>query len=861
MWGTAPPLKRKTQPRKKKGSCSGAFLPLTSPRVTTPALPPPIFPEQQSWFRLRKFLIRGFWISVCLCVATVLWLLWYVNTRGFVRKWRNVLVAEIAKSGVPVTIGRLTLNPWRGLAARNVRVMDAQAHGRTLAVIDEVVLDINYSNLVHHEPFINSIDLCSAALSLPLNPNDRKSECIDISGINARIVLPPHQLCVARAEADIHGLHVVASGRLMNPENLISRGDGKSSNKSAGLVINEALKTIDRLKLAGGKPVFELRIEGDSEKPGQIFAKGIFRAEKFTMGGTQTVKSMNITATFSEGVVRLEQCSASDACGLLDASGMFNPATGEAAFQVRSTLDLPGLARGAKLVKALDEITFISPPEVQLQGEVNLRAAQPGFHGKIMGHLASGRVTYKNTVFDGANTDFSWDGVQWYVRDARLKHPSGDLALNAMCMPGAFRFSVDSQVHPAAFLPFLPPETKELLSRIQLETSPHLQVEGRSPSLDFTSVELHGRIEVGAGRYRSATVKSASVPFSFKDNLLTCQDFKIERVEGSGSGTLTYDFKDDVLNFTHVHTTLVPMDITSTFDRELTQNLAPYRFKRRPALRLEGSIDCRKHRMNRNDITFNVEAAEGMNYVFAKRDLPFSKVKGVVTIKNDRIKLLGVEGSLFGGTVRADMDISLEKSKGDYTGRIRPENVDFPSVTKLYLAYDASTGRLSGTFDFSGKHDSTRAIKGAGHLRVTNGNVFAIPLFGPLSGIISGIVPGVGYNLAHLGTCSFTMEDGIIDTQDLNVAGKGFSMMGGGKLNLVDDRINFNIRLNAHGPAGVLLTPVSRLLEYTADNTLSNPNWHPKRLPKVLFTPRTESSPLAVREGTSKKAKKTGDKR
>ena len=789
-------------------------------------------------------------------MATVLWLLWYVNTRGFVRKWRTVLVEEIAKSGVPVTIGRLTLNPLHGLAARNVRVMDSRVHGRTLAVIDEVVLDINYSNLVHREAFINSIDLCAAALSLPLNPNDPKSECIDITGINARILLPPNQFCVAQAEADIHGLHITSSGRLMNPDKLNLRADDNSPGKSAALRLNEALKALDRLKLEGGKPVLELRFEGDLEKPGQIFAKAMFRSEKFSVNGKHTVKSMHVTATYSEGVARLEECSVADQRGALDASGMFNQATGETAFQVRSSLDAPGIVRAAGLAKDFDEVTFSSPPVVELHGEANLRTNRPGFHGKLMGHIDSGRIGIKNTVFDGATADFSWDGDRWYVRDARIQHPSGNLSFKAMRTPEAFRFSIDSQLHPAAILPLLPPETRALVARLEFERSPRLQVEGISPSLNFDSVDLSGRLEVGAGSYRGVPVKSADVPFTFKGKVLTCRNFKVERTEGSGSGTLTYDCKDDVLNFEHVRTTLVPTDITSTFDRELTQTLSEYRFKKRPALLLEGAIDCRKGRMNRNNVSINVDAAAGMDYVFVRRNLPFTRVKGNVVILDDRIKLNRVEGALFDGIVRADMDISLLKAKGDYTARVRTENIDFPSVSKLYFSYDASTGKLTGMFDCSGKHDRAKEIKGVGNFAVTNGNVFAIPLFGPLSSVISGIVPGVGYNVAHVGTCTFTMQDGVVETHDLNVAGRGFSMFGRGKLFIVDDKINFTVRMNAHGPAGVLLTPVSRLLEYTADNTLSNPNWHPRRLPKALFAPHGDPTPSAVREAATGKGGK-----
>jgi hypothetical protein len=52
-------------------------------------------------------------------------------------------------------------------------------------------------------------------------------------------------------------------------------------------------------------------------------------------------------------------------------------------------------------------------------------------------------------------------------------------------------------------------------------------------------------------------------------------------------------------------------------------------------------------------------------------------------------------------------------------------------------------------------------------------------------------------------------------------------------LNFLDDKIDFNIRLNAQGIPGVLLFPVSKLFEYASDGSLSKPVWRPKRLPAL----------------------------
>jgi len=814
---------------------------LTSLCVTNPAPPPPIFPVQQRWFRLRKFLVRGFWSAVCLTVAVVLWLLWYVSNHGFARKWRYVLVQEIAKSGLPVTIERLTLNPLRGLAAKNVRVMDARVHGRTLAVIDEIVLDIDYSHLVHHEPFINAIDLCDASVSLPLKPGEPDCERIDVTGLKARILLPPHRIDVAQAEADIHGLHVTASGRLMNPEGFMARREQPAQTQSPGFDLYQAIKALDRLKFTGGKPVLDLHFEGDLEQPAKLFAKATFRSNKFTARGKYTVNSVTIGAVYSDGLIRLEQCSLGDACGVLDGSGVFDLTTGEGAFHVRSNVNLPEFARIAGAAQILDNVGFDSPPLLELDGSVDWRTGQP-FRGKLLGHIVTNRFRVGSNAFQGGACDFSWDGQRWYIRDARIQHQSGELNISAVRTPEDFRFSLDSAMSPKLFLPLLPPDAREKLSAIQFQSAPRFHVEGQGPSLSADSLDIHGHLSLGATHYRGIGIDSVTLNFGLKDGVLAIRDLRIQRPEGTGAGALTYDLKTDRLQLDHVRTTLVPTDVASTFDRDLSRNLAPYRFKRRPDLLLDGSIDCRKGHMENNRLKIEVDGAAGMDYTLIHRNLSVSKVTANLSIVGEHLKISSLEGSVLGGKVRADMDFNLRKSKGDYSVALRMENIDFPSLTKLYLDYDASKGRLTGSFDFTGKHDLAREIKGKGRLVVENGNVFAIPLFGPLSGVIAN----VGYENAHKGTCTFTLRDGVVATDDLNVSSKLFSMLGRGKIYVLDDKIDFSVRLAAEGAAGVLFSPFGKLLEYTADNTLSNPNWHPKRLPKALFAPRQEPSPPPV---------------
>jgi hypothetical protein len=53
-------------------------------------------------------------------------------------------------------------------------------------------------------------------------------------------------------------------------------------------------------------------------------------------------------------------------------------------------------------------------------------------------------------------------------------------------------------------------------------------------------------------------------------------------------------------------------------------------------------------------------------------------------------------------------------------------------------------------------------------------------------------------------------------------------MVGHGDVHFLDDKLDFDIRIDATGP-GVLLTPMYKLFEYKGEGSITKPNWHPKR--------------------------------
>ena len=232
--------------------------------------------------------------------------------------------------------------------------------------------------------------------------------------------------------------------------------------------------------------------------------------------------------------------------------------------------------------------------------------------------------------------------------------------------------------------------------------------------------------------------------------------------------------------------------------------------------------------------------APTLEYTLFGKDLHFTGVTARMAFTESQLTMTDVQAELFGGTLRGEAVISIRKGKPGHTAHVEFDGVDFTKLTKLYFDYNESQGKLHGTYDFTGAGDDGRVMRGHGGITVMEGQVFAIPFLGPFSGFLNDLVPGMGYQKARRASATFTVDEGVIATKDFVIVGRGFSMIGDGEIGFLDDRLDFDMRVNAQGLPGVVLFPVSKLLEYETRGKFSEPSWRLKIVPRFGPANRTE---------------------
>lgn len=772
---------------------------------------------------MRRVLLALF----SLFLAVVLGAGWYVYKQGFTRKWREQVTAEFRQRGVEVSLRRLTLDPFRGLVGSELKIYDARDRRRLLAVFDEVLLGVNYANLFRGKTFLDSLDLREAKLALPIDPEQPQGAKIEISRLNARLFLPPQQVYLAHAEAEIFGVQISASGRLINPQVFRPKDDGKKSPAGWATWATRLIEELKGLKFEGPPPVISCSFSGDLAEPEKVAVDVALWGERIRRQG-YLLHSLYLGANYREGVVDLKQLTVTDGAGSLRASGTYRPATREADLNLRSSLDLQALAAAFRLAPQLGEFVFYAPPALEVAARASF-GEQPRW--EAIGHAALKKFAYRSVIFDGLTLDYSWDGLRWSARGVRLQHRTGEARGDVLQVPGEFRARLNSSINPKALQPLFSGAALDTLLQFDFRDSPQLELEARGAEISREALSVTGKLKLGGASYRGVPAESLTASFRYADRGLTISPFRVQRTEGGGGGGLFFDFKRNEVRLDKIRGSVNPAEVAMWIEPNLVKDIAPYRFHTRPNLSIDGLVHTKGGKTTK--LAIDVDAPAGMDYTFLKRDLRSSQIAAKLNFTSDRLKISELSAALFGGRLRGGAEICLVKEKPSHTATVQVENMDFASLTKLYFNYDGSQGRLNGRYDFSGRGGDARTMTGRGELAVNDGNVFAIPFLGPLSGILNTIVPGMGYNVARNATAAFTIQSGVIDAPNVEIQGQGFSMLGGGKLFFLDDKMDFDMRINAQGLPGVLLFPVSKLFEYTADDKLSKPTWRPKMLPKL----------------------------
>src|SRR2546425_3968217 len=328
--------------------------------------PPQVRPftrfRKRTWRkRIALSLIR---LTILAAIVAIIGGGWYLAKRGFGRQWRYRVVEELHKRGVEASVGRLTLDPFRGLIAQNVRIFDYKNREKTLALISEVSLDINYAALIHHEPFLNALDVRDAQITLPLRAANGKTDKAQLNNLRAHVYFPPEQIYVSQAEGIFCGIRISATGQLIKRENYkpsppIPEDEWRKRLSIAQRVVNE----LQKFSFPATSPSLQVKFSGDIADIENARVEATLRGDRLQRGNYE-IRNLSAVAEWNDQRLEVTHCEWSDCMGSFTGLARWGRQCNSADFQVRSSLDLKAFLDALGLGGPLADVTLHSPPLV-----------------------------------------------------------------------------------------------------------------------------------------------------------------------------------------------------------------------------------------------------------------------------------------------------------------------------------------------------------------------------------------------------------------------------------------------------------------------------------------------------------------
>ena len=408
---------------------------------------------------------RRRWIALALVFLAAGALLWsgiYLNNRGFVRKWRNLLAGELARSGVEVITERLTLSPFSGLTARGIVLRDGNEDRTPLVFFDQAVLDIDLPAMALRRPFLRRAQVRDGVMVIPDANGGFSAGRPVLVAVELDAVFSPELLRLKQFRAVFPGVFLQASARVTLP---VEQG------WQSGFA--EVLRV-------GMETLAELRTE---DKPAQIVA----RIDRDPMGewsgylnfvGTQLVwrdvqlDSVKCMVTLQNEYLRLQNAEIHSAEGWLLASadrGM----DGTIAFRMKGRADLALL--GIVGLDAAAESAGVHYVDLDLSGEWR----EP--HSGIPEISGSIRLIGNDSLPFTISADVAFQEGRWAIRNGTAEAAEYEGGFQFLMEEADFRFRVDRAIIPLFSSFAISDSIRAWFSQNVQEESQFIEGRGASP--------------------------------------------------------------------------------------------------------------------------------------------------------------------------------------------------------------------------------------------------------------------------------------------------------------------------------------------------------------------------------------------
>ena len=487
----------------------------------------------------------------------------------------------------------------------------------------------------------------------------------------------------------------------------------------------------------------------------------------------------------------------------------------------------------------------------------------PNWRGEVQptltldGYVEGGACSFRGAAADSARLHFSCQNGSWHIPDLHLDRPEGvvDLAYAADVPTQDYVWRVRGSIDPNALRPLLPPGAQRALDRFEFTAPPLIagDVWGRWHAVErlgFASSLTLTNFSLNQERFDLLTGNLA-----FTNRFLSATNLHARRGEGrmdaSGLGFAFAPSSEDsepargggTLFLTNVVAVMDPGPVTRAIGPKTAAALESYRFGSAPRVVVNGSLGL----PGPEDARMAFEVAGGP---FKYSKFNASEVRGRVLWNDRSVTVTNFQGDFYQGRIAGWLQADVGATNGSDIGfQLGVENVEARALLRdVSNSGNKVEGRLSGQLNVTHLNSQDwSSWMGNGRVRLREGLIWDIPLFGFLSSKLDAVLPGVANIRFEQGAGTFIITNSVIYTQDLAIRSPWLRLNLEGAIDF-EHRIDLRIGAELFKDTPLLLrlplaivslaaTPFVKVLEYRATGTLREPRWEPVYIPKLFLLP------------------------
>ena len=805
-------------------------------------------------FRLFQNLRTAIMLLTATVVIALGVALWWANKTGLPDTWRAMIEGELEKQGLHVSIARLSYQPLRGVVAEEIRVYSDGSHQHQVSRMQRVVIELDKPRLARGEVKITRFELVDGRLSLPVDPEDPDSEVLEATHVSAIISMPGGRLLEIRdARGEVEGIEVTLTARLLGYRPTMSAPDSDDpGGKSRMELLRRCLDSAREWKYdEKERPKVSVAIDGDLSDRSTLHGRFRLTAPNVEKNGHVLTK-ISVEAEWNGTLLTVTSLKASDQRGSLDARLDFDMNGREGRFGATSTLDATHLLKSWFAVPEIRDLSFAG--EQRLEGSGEFKLVDGGPPAVSLTGLASCRaLLIKGVPFDSFDTTFSWRDGNLYLRDLKVARRDGQATGKLLLQDRYLRFAVHTNLPIDVGRPFFVNHPFGVVlndfgdnGRTREDTDLEFAFDLDEPE----SWICTGHAQMDHGSFRNIPVVTAQCDFSLNHQELDFKDGSAEfdytaypmqhAHNGAKSGAVKvkrvrYDAASAMVEITGVEGNIWPAPVLRMFAKDVADHLETYRFHQPPSLVANGVVDTKPK--GRTDLRVSFKSSSAADYDFLGKALTLESPSGNVRVQNDKVTVNDLEFSAFGGPVRASL-LSAPSRNGtsELSGEFSWTRVSFNEIASMYGFETKSGGEVTGRIEFNTALNAIETMNGKGLVGLENGELFSVPIFGPLSPLVAGILADkrAGFQKAGDAFCTFSIRDGILRTNDFKTTTPSMVFTGDAQVNLPRMAIDMTMRMNARGLLGIItlpLLPFYGLFQFHGSGPLKTPAWE-----NVMFT-------------------------